>query len=322
MYSPTMRLLAVLTLLQSRYQMNGAEIASHLEVDPRTVRRYITTLQDMGIPIESERGPHGAYRLGRGSKMPPLMFTNEEAVVLTLGLLFAREYHFPVEPLSTTNALAKIERVLPENLLQQVRSLQEAITFNIFSYKSQHRLSIDYRFVVVLSLAIQAQQQVHINYCAQNKTLSQRDFDPYGIVYNEGYWYVAGYCHLRKGLRTFRLDRILSVEELNLPFERPPDFDPLNYVMGVVVNVPSSYFVEVLLKTSLEHAQVIIPPYLGTLEETPDGVILKRTSTRLQWIAFALLSLDVPIEIKQPNELRQLLQDIAKRANLMAKYNA
>jgi biotin operon repressor len=96
MYSPTTRLLAVLALLQTHQQMSGAEIARRLEVDVRTVRRYITSLQDMGVPVEGERGPHGAYYLGRGSKMPPLMFTNEEAVALVLGLHVIREFQFPV----------------------------------------------------------------------------------------------------------------------------------------------------------------------------------------------------------------------------------
>ena len=134
MYSPTTRLLAVLALLQTHQQMSGSEIARRLEVDVRTVRRYITSLQDMGVPVEGERGPHGAYYLGRGSKMPPLMFTNEEAVALVLGLHVIREFQFPVNIVAIEGAVAKTERVLPESLLQQVRALQSSITFNVSNY--------------------------------------------------------------------------------------------------------------------------------------------------------------------------------------------
>src|SRR5215470_3438099 len=111
MYSPTERLLTVLELLQSHKQMSGSELAARLEVDLRTVRRYITMLQDMGIPVETERGPYGGYRLLRGYKLPPLMFSDAEALALTLGLLMVREYRLPVGAVAVEGALAKTERV-------------------------------------------------------------------------------------------------------------------------------------------------------------------------------------------------------------------
>src|SRR5918992_488849 len=88
MYHPTTRLLAVLELLQSRGRIGGGELARRLEVDERTVRRYVTMLRDLGIPVEAERGRYGAYRLRPGFKLPPLMFSDAEAlaVVLTLDL--------------------------------------------------------------------------------------------------------------------------------------------------------------------------------------------------------------------------------------------
>ena len=90
MYHPTTRVLAVLELLQSRQRVRGAELAERLEVDGRTVRRYVTVLQDLGIPVESERGRYGAYRLRPGFKLPPLMFSDQEALAVVLGLLAAR----------------------------------------------------------------------------------------------------------------------------------------------------------------------------------------------------------------------------------------
>src|SRR5262249_24111851 len=131
MYSPTSRLLTVLELLQSYKQISGTEIARRLEVDKRTVRRYIVMLQDMGIPIEAERGPSGAYQLARGYKLPPLMFTDDEAIALTLSLLAIRELRFPINGVAVEGALAKTERVMPEKLFQQARALQEAIIFNV-----------------------------------------------------------------------------------------------------------------------------------------------------------------------------------------------
>src|SRR6266700_4528281 len=95
MYFPTTRVLTVLELLQSHQRLSGPDIAERLEVNPRTVRRYITMLQDLGIPVEAERGRYGTYRLRPGFKLPPLMFTEEEALALTLGLLAARRLDGP-----------------------------------------------------------------------------------------------------------------------------------------------------------------------------------------------------------------------------------
>jgi len=297
MYSPTARLLTVLELLQSYKQMKGSEIARRLEVDLRTVRRYIVTLQDMGIPVEAERGPYRAYQLQRGYKLPPLMFTDGEAIALTLGLLAIRELHFPVDVASVEGALAKTERVMPEKLLYQARGLQESITFNVTSPPFQPQAD----FVTLLSLAVRQQQQVHLRYAAWNGDESEREFDPYGIVFNEGYWYTSGYCHLRQDLRTFRLDRITGLEINSNTFERPQDFDALDHVMKSLGSIPgASGQIIVRMDTTLEQAQQSILGILGTVEQSEDGIIYRRGSHQIEWVAHWLLTLDFPVHIIQP----------------------
>jgi predicted DNA-binding transcriptional regulator YafY len=180
-YSPTTRLLTVLELLQSRKQISGTEIARRLEINGRTVRRYIVMLQDMGIPVEAERGPYGAYQLQRGYKLPPLMFTDAEAIALTLGLIAMREFRFPVDVAAVEGALAKTERVMPEKLLKQARSLQEAITFNVRPPPSLLQNDL----VATLCSAVQDRKQVFLRYQSWNGEESERAFDAYGIVFNE-----------------------------------------------------------------------------------------------------------------------------------------
>lgn len=310
MYSPTSRLLTVLELLQSYKHMTGSEIARRLEVDIRTIRRYIVTLQDMGIPVEAERGPYGAYQLARGFKLPPLMFTDAEAVALTLGLIAIRQLKFPVNVAAVEGALAKTERVMPEKLLTQVRGLQEAITFNVVPPPTQP----DNEFIVTLSTAVQQRKQVHMRYQSWQGDDSERDFNPYGIVFNEGYWYTAGYCHLRQDVRTFRLDRITSVEPLDDTFELPINFDVLEYVIRSIGWPTGANQVEVLLKTSLERAQQVFSPMLGTLEETDEGIVLRRSASELEWISHILLRVDFPVIVRQPAELRQMIREISARA--------
>ncbi len=314
MYSPTTRLLTILELLQSYKQMSGSEMARRLEVDTRTVRRYIVMLQDMGIPIEGERGPYGAYQLRRGYKLPPLMFTDAEALALTLGLLVIREYRFPVEVAAVEGALAKTERVMPEKLLEQARGLQEAIHFNASPGPSLLHNS----FVTLLSSAVLQGQQVQLRYQSWNGAESERAFDPYGVVYNAGYWYAAGYCHLRNDLRTFRLDRVTALEPLAATFERPLDFDALDYVLHSITSLSGTEQIEVLLKTTMERAQQVISPVLGSLEACEDGVIFRRANTQLEWVGMVLMNVDFPIVIHQSDELRDVIRQTALRGLAIA----
>jgi predicted DNA-binding transcriptional regulator YafY len=290
--------------------MSGPELARRLEVDERTVRRYIVMLQDMGIPVETVRGVYGAYRLRRGHRLPPLMFTDGEAVALTLGLLAIRGLRFPVDVAAVEGALAKTERVLPEQPLQQARSLQEAITFHAL----MPPVSPQNDFVVTLSNAVQRRRRVHMRYRAWSDDESERDFDPYGIVFNEGFWHTAGYCHLRHDLRTFRVDRIIALDPVEQIFERPENFDVLDFVLRSIAFASPHDPVEVLLETTMERAQQVIPAMMGTLEPTGNGVIFRRGTTQLQWIAHILLTLDFPIHVRQPPALRDLLRQIASKA--------
>jgi predicted DNA-binding transcriptional regulator YafY len=310
MYSPATRLFTVLELLQSRKQLSGSEIARRLEVDTRTVRRYIVMLQDMGIPVEAERGPYGAYQLRRGYKLPPLMYTDAEAVALTLGLIAMREFQFPVDVVAVEGALAKTERVMPEKLLRQVRGLQEGIAFNVSLPKTlpQHH------FVTALSTAVHQRQQVFLSYRAFSGDESERAFDPYGIVYNEGYWYTTGYCHLRRDLRTFRLDRIVRLEPREETFERPDDFDALRYVLNSLASFPEAEQVEVLMQTTLERAREVCPDGMATLEETDEGIIFRRPAVQLEWTAYYLLNLDFPVVVRQPDSLREMIRKIGAKA--------
>jgi predicted DNA-binding transcriptional regulator YafY len=283
-----------------------------------TVRRYIVMLQDMGIPVEAERGPYGNYQLQRGHKLPPLLFTDAEAIALTLGLLAIREFQFPVEVAAVESALAKAERVMPEKLLQQARALQEAITLHIDLPPTR----VQNDFVKILSLAVQQRRQVRLSYRSWEGEESQREFDPYGIVFNEGFWYTAGYCHLRHDLRTFRLDRVTALEWMDRAFVRPDDFDVLEHVLNSLFSRPGTEQVEVLMKTTLEHARQVTSPDMGTLEETEQGVLFRRAAQHLEWVAFFLMCLDFPVVVRQPAALQETLRQMATKAFQMVRDEA
>jgi predicted DNA-binding transcriptional regulator YafY len=306
----TQRLLAILELLQGRREMTGGELAERLEVDGRSVRRYIKTLQEMGVPIEAERGRYGAYRLERGFKLPPMMFTEDEAVALTLGLMVMRAFRFPVDQLGVAGALAKVERVMPHALLERTLALQETIHFNY----TLPPTAVSSAVVHTLTTAMQRAQRVLVQYNSWNDERTERVFDPYGIVFHEGWWYVAGYCHLRQALRTLRIDRIEQVARTEAVFVRPADFDAVAHVTQALSQPQGIAAVEVLFLTTLAEAKRAIPAELGTLEAVAEGVLFRRPAYRLEWVASMLLSVDFPIRIIQPVELKSLMQQLGEKA--------
>ena len=127
MYDPIMRVLTVLEILQARDHVTGAELAERLEVDLRTVQRYIVRLKDLHIPIDSSPGVGGAYRLRPGFRLPPLLLTNEEAFALSLGLRALRQIGLSAFAPATEGALAKLGRVLPDSLRESIRTVEDVV---------------------------------------------------------------------------------------------------------------------------------------------------------------------------------------------------
>ena len=315
MYFPATRVLTILEMLQSRQRLSGPELAARLEVNTRTVRRYITMLQDLGFPVEAERGRHGFYRLRPGFKLPPLMFTDEEALALTLGLLAVRRLGLTVAPPAVEGALAKVERVLPQSLQERVRAVQETLSLTFPPVSTTPKSET----LLTLCLAAQQERRVYLRYQNWQGEESEREVDVYGLVYRAGYWYSAGYCHLRQDLRVFRLDRIGTVEMRDETFTRPADFDCVDYVMHSLATTPITWPVEILLETTLAEAQEVILPAVATLEETDQGVMMRCSVGNLDWLAEGLLArLEWPFIVLQPPELRTELHKLAARLEHMA----
>lgn len=307
MYHPTTRVLTVLELLQSHRRMTGAELAERLEVDVRTARRYVERLQDLGIPVEAERGRYGAYRLRPGYKLPPLMFTEEEALALTLGLLAARKLGLTTTAPAVEGALAKVERVLPDQLRARVQAVQETLVFDL----EQGEDAPDKGIVLTLGVAAKDSRRVWLRYRSSSGEETERLFDPYGLVYQDGHWYATGYCHLRQSQRLFRLERILQADLREEVFTRPEGFDPLEDVTRALVNVPRASLVEVLLETTIDRARRVIPPLVATLEETPEGVLFRCRTDNITWLAHLLSGSGLPLIVHKPSELRAALKQHA-----------
>ena len=252
---------------------------------------------------------YDGYRLVAGFKLPPMMFTPEEAQAIALGLLAAGNLGLVETAPAVASAQAKLQRVMPANLQQRVRALSESTTLEL----PRSRATSDSRLLLALADATQARQRVLLSYRSQQGTVSQREVDPYGLVYRWGLWYMSGLCHLRQGLRSFRLDRIQALQALAQHFVRPVDFDAAGHLNASIANLPRAFPVEVQLYTDLHSATLELGSSVGMLVPNPDGVHLSSRTDSLSWFARQLADLSFDFEIQQPPALRAALREQAQR---------
>jgi predicted DNA-binding transcriptional regulator YafY len=310
MASPTSRLLELLELLQTRPLTTGREIADRLGVDARTARRYVGVLQELGIPIEGQRGVGGGYRIRPGYRLPPLMLGDEEAVVVVLGLLATRGSGNDGSAAAVDGALAKINRVLPTPLRRQVEALEETLGFTV----TRGAAPADAAAVLLLADAIRRRRRLQTAYRAFSGDESERELSPHGLVVHRGRWYLAAHDHMRDDMRTFRVDR-MSRTTLTETAALPPDegFDAVEHVTRSLARVPWKWEVEVLLDLPADDAARRIPATLAELVDDPEGTLLRMRVDSLDWMATVLAGLGCGFAIRRPDELRASVRALAKQ---------
>jgi predicted DNA-binding transcriptional regulator YafY len=306
----------MLELLQARARIGVPELARRLEVGERTVRRYAAMLREMGIPVEAELGRYGAYSLSPGYRLPPMMFTDEEALGLALGLLAARHLGLAGVAPAVEGALAKLERVMPETLRGRIRDLQETVSIAAAHPQAPARSEA----LLTLAAAVGERRRVRLRYRSGSSKDTEREVDPYGVMHREGYWYAVGHCHLRNGMRLFRLDRVLEAAMLEETFVRPAGLDSPGALLSAVANTPGDeWSVEVLLETEAEDVRRQLPPVGLSLEQTQGGTLMRCSTWSLEWVARMLAGLDCSFVVRSPTELREALERRAEEVAVLAK---
>lgn len=265
------RLFNLIALLQRHPNSSASHLAESLEVSVRTVQRYIVMLEDMGVPIYAERGVQGGYSLVRGYRMPPLMLTPEEAVAVHLGTGLIENVWGRLFRNAAQSALTKIENVLPEEQLQEIAWAQSSlITQGIPRVSSD----LDAAQLETLYQAVRQNRRVHILYQGKEQnTAIWRQVDPYVLVYSWGRQYCIAFCHLREAMRSFRVDRIQTLEALDRSFIKPVDFDPSQYMED---NLQAESVQEVRLYFAPESASVAQDYRCcwDSFEERPDNSVI------------------------------------------------
>ncbi|MBK8900584.1 MAG: WYL domain-containing protein [Anaerolineaceae bacterium] len=307
MYNPTTRLLTILELLQAQGQISGSELARTLEVDERSVRRYITMLRDMGIPIDSVSGRFGGYVLRPGYRLPPMMFDEVETVTVITGLRLMQELaSFP--PLAVGRATAKIERVLPQALRQKSQALREVLTVEL---TPAHAVSSE--SLLTLTLAVADKQCVAITYVSASGDETKRIISPYGVVLHGRTWYIPTYCHLRDDLRLFRLDRLRAVASSSHPYHEDGPMDVRAFVFESLANMPGMFTFEVLLDADLETVQHYVPASTAVFEDRAGQTLMRCYTDDPHWLARFLAQMELPFTVQKSAELRQAIELLARR---------
>ncbi|MFG2904266.1 helix-turn-helix transcriptional regulator [Kitasatospora sp. NPDC048286] len=311
MEHPVSRVLALLELLQDRPGLTGVELAARLDVDERTVRRYAARLAELGIPVQADRGRYGGYRLRPGYRLPPLMLNPDEAASVVLGLLAGRSSGLSVGEGATETALAKIQRVLPPPLRERVAAVEETLGLTAAPATGPGPAAAA---LFTLAEAARRRRRVRLAYRDREDRPSEREFDPYGLVFHSGRWYTTGLDHRSGEPRTFRLDRITRVEQGEAGFEPPEDFDPVQRVVESLAGAPWRHRVEVELETTLAEARRRLPPAVGTLTELAgDRVLLRARAQNLDGVAVLLAGLGWPFTVREPAALRAEVRALAAR---------
>ena len=304
------RLITLILLLQRRPRQKAADLAEELGVSVRTVHRYVDMLNDMGIPIYSERGPYGGFSLVRGYKMPPLIFTPEEAVAICLGTGLVEEIWGQLYRDAARGAMAKLENVLPDEQRDEVTWARRTLVATGMHRANQARLA---PLLEKLRRAARQGRRVRIAYRSRSRREpSVRDIDPYALVHRWGWWYAIGHCHLRDAMRTFRVDRIRELTLLEQDFDVPSGFDVQEYLADEDWLQPS---VQVRMRFSPDAAPEALDDRAmwDQIDEQPDGsIVVTFGASSLDWAARVVLWRGPQVEVLEPEELRRWVAEWAR----------
>jgi len=308
------RTLRLLSLLQARRYWPGDELAGKLRVSPRTLRRDVDRLRELGYPIQARRGVAGGYQMAAGTAVPPLVVDDEEAVALAVGLQAAA--HSAVEGVaeSSVRALAKVVQVMPARLRRRVQALG-AMTEPAGWGDAGGSASVDPGVLTTVALACRDCERIRFSYTALGGERTGRHVEPHRLVLLGRRWYLVGYDLGRHGLRSFRLDRLgepRGTAARFRPRELPAD-DAAAFVRVGIQTAIAVYDVRVLVSAPAGDVRERIGRW-ATVEDAGPGRCLVRTSgDSLDWPIMALGMLDADFQVISPPELLDRVRDWARR---------
>ncbi|MFC5744485.1 helix-turn-helix transcriptional regulator [Actinomadura rugatobispora] len=310
----TERVLRLLALLQRRPSWTAAELAAELGVTDRSVRRDVERLRALGYPVHATAGVGGGYRLGAGTRLPPLLLDDEEATATAVSLRMASGGTVAGAGEAALRALAKLDQVMPPRLRAEVRAVHGATDTLVGP-----GVEIDPELLVTLARACRDAVRVRFRYAGRDGAERERAVEPVRMVATGRRWYLMAWDVDRDGWRTFRLDRMREAAATTWRFRPREHPDPVAYVQRSVAEAPYRHLARVRLRAPADRVRELVPPQVGRVEDDRDGwCVLVLGGFDLDWLAVHVTRLGFEAEVLEPPELRETAALLARRLAALA----
>lgn len=303
--STSARMLRLLSLLQTHRYWPGGELAERLEVSPRTLRRDIDRLRELGYDVDASRGVAGGYQLRAGTALPPLLLEDDEAVAIGVALHTAASGAVAGMEETSVQALAKLIALLPPRLRRRVEALRTQTDSVPWGAGPQ----VDAATLAVLAQACRDDDVVRFDYAGRAPadrpaTPVPRRVEPHRLVSLGRRWYLVGYDRDRQDWRSFRVDRVRNPAVTGQRFRpRPlPAEDAPAFVRAGIESMPHRYDVRVRFATDPATVAARFGRW-AVVEPLEDGCRMRMPADTLDWPLFALVALDCEFVVEGPPEL-------------------
>ncbi|HEY0806036.1 MAG TPA: WYL domain-containing protein [Pseudonocardiaceae bacterium] len=306
--SPTARALLALELIQGSPGITADRLADKLGVTERAARRYVGILREAGVPIESVRGPYGGYRVGRGLRLPPLMFSAAEALGLVMAVLDGHhDARDPTDPVGS--ALGKIVRALPESVAAQA----EAVRRTTAPAPDRAAARPDPGTATTLVQACSNHRRARLGYRTEAGSERVFEVEPWAVVVRHGRWYLLCRSLTSDARRAYRIDRVKTVEVLDDSFIPPAELDPVAELERHLA-VGWEYDIEVVIDAPVDSVARCLPRALGVLEPLDaETCRLVGSTSNPVWYAEQLALIPASYRIVRCPELQQAARVIGQR---------
>ncbi|MFI2363412.1 helix-turn-helix transcriptional regulator [Promicromonospora sp. NPDC019610] len=314
MISTSARLLQLLSLLWSRPSWTAGDLAQRMDVTERTVRRDVARLRDLGYDVESDPGRWGGYRLGESRRQLPLVLDDDEALAVSVALREAAQTGILGDDQAVLSAFLKLRRLLPDRVAARLGAMDD-----VFEHTARAGAQpLSPGMLATLARACRRGERVHLSYRSAQRVATEREIDPYRLVFTGNRWYLVALDVAKGEWRTFRADRVADARLTGrlVRLEDPPDASRL-----VAEMLLSDYplYATVRLPLALDDAMRAVPPTAGA--HRPDGpaaTVVRIGGTDPESLAERVLSLGVPVTVLSPDAVRAAVR---RRALALAADN-
>ncbi len=308
--NPSARMLRLLSLLQTHRYWPGEELSGRLSVSPRTLRRDIERLRELGYAVDASRGVAGGYQLRAGGSLPPLLLEDDEAVAIAVGLRTSAAGAVSGMEETSVQALTKVISLMPPRLRRRMDAVRSQTDNMVWGGGP----AIDADVLTTLAQACRDDELVKFGYTARGADRTERRVEPLRLVSLGRRWYLVAYDRDRQDWRSFRLDRITDVAMTGQRF-RPrqlPADDAPTFVQSGIRQMPQRYQVRVRIDGAASGVAAVVDQW-GTVEPQGDGCVLTMNVDSLEWPLMVLANLDADFEVESPAELQALVRGTAER---------